>query len=167
RGVLTYLAATQATTYSEASDAEPGKILHEARGGEMAELGEVPFARYYGSVDATPLFIVLAGEYYERTGDRAFIEWLWPYLDRALNWIDKYGDRDGDGLVEYARRSANGLANQGWKDSADSISHADRTLADPPIALCEVQGYTYAARRAAAQLAATLHRHGQEAALLD
>lgn len=156
RGVLAYLAATQANVTSADNDAEPGKVLHETRDGEMALLGEVPFHRYYGSVDATPLFVVLAGAYYERTGDEAFIRSLWPHIVRALDWIDRYGDRDGDGFIEYARRSQTGLANQGWKDSEDSVFHADGSLAHGPIALCEVQAYVYAAKRAAADLAAVL-----------
>jgi glycogen debranching enzyme len=156
RGVLGYLAATQADAVDEARDAEPGKILHETRESEMARLGEVPFGRYYGSVDATPLFVVLAGVYFERTGDRAFLEQLWPHVERALEWIDRSGDRDRDGFVEYARHSPQGLVQQGWKDSQDSIFHADGTLADPPIALCEVQAYVYDARLRAALMAEAL-----------
>ena len=129
-----------------AADAEPGKILHETRGGEMAMLGEVPFRRYYGSVDSTPLFVMLAGAYFERTGDMGLIEELWPNIEAALSWIDRYGDRDGDGFVEYGRRNQTGLANQGWKDSHDSVFHADGAMAEGPIALVEVQGYVYAAR---------------------
>src|SRR5215831_9103697 len=156
RGVLEYLAATQADTVDEAKDAEPGKILHETRTGEMARLGEVPFRRYYGSVDATPLYVILAGAYFERTGDRDFLGHIWPHVTRALAWIEHYGDRDGDGFVEYARQSPKGLVQQGWKDSQDSVFHADGTLADPPIALCEVQAYVYDALRRAAAMAAAL-----------
>ena len=158
RGVLSYLAATQARTTNPEQDAQPGKILHETRKGEMAALGEVPFARYYGSVDATPLFVLLAGAYFERTGDRDLIGALWPSIERALAWVEGDGDPDGDGFVEYARRTPKGLVHQGWKDSGDSVFHADGTLAEGPIALCEVQGYAYAARLAAAGIAAELGR---------
>jgi len=156
RGVLGFLAAHQATQLDPASEAEPGKILHEMRKGEMAALEEVPFHCYYGTVDATPLFVMLAFAYYNRTGDRELIERLWPNVERALYWIDKYGDSDGDGFVEYSRRSQDGLVQQGWKDSNDSVFHADGRLADGPIALCEVQGYAYAAKRGAAYLALVL-----------
>ncbi|HEV2043549.1 MAG TPA: amylo-alpha-1,6-glucosidase, partial [Sphingomicrobium sp.] len=156
KGVLRTLANLQATELDPTSDAEPGKILHERRGGEMAALGEVPFQRYYGSVDSTPLFVMLAAQYYERTGDIDTIRGIWPNILAALAWIETYGDVDGDGFVEYARMTDKGLSNQGWKDSSDSIFHRDGRLATAPIALCEVQGYVFAAKQGAAVLAARL-----------
>jgi glycogen debranching enzyme len=159
--VLHYLATTQATEVDPAREAEPGKILHEMRRSEMAETKEVPFARYYGSIDATPLFVMLAGAYWERTADLDLIRAIWPNILAALDWIDTYGDRDGDGYIEYQSHNLSGLIQQGWKDSRDSIFYRDGTIARPPIALCEVQGYVYAARRAAARLADALGDFGR------
>jgi glycogen debranching enzyme len=156
RGVLSYLGERQAEETSRFADSDPGKILHEARKGEMSATGEVPFGAYFGGVDTTPLFVVLAAEYYRRTGDLEFTAQLWPRIKAALDWIDRFGDRDGDGFVEYERGETSGLANQGWKDSEDSVFHADGRLARGPIALCEVQGYVYAARQGAAEIAHAL-----------
>ncbi|WP_017957147.1 amylo-alpha-1,6-glucosidase [Rhizobium leguminosarum] len=166
RGVLGHLAANQATDIDPASDAEPGKILHEIRCGEMAELGEVPFRRYYGSIDSTPLFVMLAGEYLKRTGDLATIDRLLPHLEAALTWIDEYGDRDGDGFVEYGRLTEEGLINQAWKDSHDSVFHADGTLARGPIAIVEVQAYVYGAWQSAAEIFRRISRPERAAGFL-
>lgn len=156
KGVLMYQAKRQATELKPLQDAEPGKILHEIRSGEMAETGEIPFKLYYGSIDTTPLFIVLAGHYLKRTDDMLTIRAIWNNILKALEWIKIYGDMDGDGFVEYQRKAESGLANQGWKDSHDSISHQNGELAGFPIALCEVQGYVYDAKKQAAYMATRL-----------
>jgi glycogen debranching enzyme len=156
RGVLRVLAALQGQREDAERDEQPGKIIHEARYGEMAATGEVPFGRYYGSVDATPLFCMLLGAYVRATGDVALARELWPNALAALEWMERYGDRDGDGYLEYQRTSQHGLVNQGWKDSGDSVFHRDGSLAEPPIALVEVQGYRYAALLALAEVADTI-----------
>ncbi|MFC5404503.1 glycogen debranching N-terminal domain-containing protein [Cohnella soli] len=158
KGTLGIMAANQGTELNPWKDEQPGKILHELRNGELARSGQVPFAPYYGSIDSTPLFVLLAAEYSHWTGDTATVEELLPNLERALAWIDQYGDRDGDGWVEYYQESSKGIANQGWKDSADSVVHADGAFAEAPIALIEVQGYVYQAK---SRLAPVLAKLGQ------
>jgi len=143
---LRILARYQGTKYDDWHDEEPGKILHEYRQGEMTRAGEMPFGPYYGSIDATPLFLILLSETWNWTGDHELVEDLLPAAYKALDWIDKYGDLDGDGFVEYLRRSKRGLTNQGWKDSWDANIHRNGTVASPPIALVEVQGYVYDAK---------------------
>jgi glycogen debranching enzyme len=158
RDALRFLATLQARGDDPDRDAAPGKIPHEIRFGEMAAAGEIPHTPYYGSVDATPLFLVLLSEYELWTGDEATVDALWPAAEAALGWLDRHADLDGDGLVEYARRTPKGLRNQGWKDSHDGVPFADGRSAEPPIALVEVQGYAIDARRRAARL---LERRGR------
>uniref|UniRef100_UPI00370462F7 amylo-alpha-1,6-glucosidase n=1 Tax=Cohnella sp. TaxID=1883426 RepID=UPI00370462F7 len=159
RGTLEIMADYQGTEVNPWKDEQPGKIMHELRNGELARSGQVPFAPYYGSIDSTPLFILLAAEYAHWTGDTSVIERLMPNIERALEWIDSYGDRDKDGWVEYYQESSKGIANQGWKDSADSVVHADGEFAKAPIALIEVQGYVYQAKT---KLASVLERLGRD-----
>jgi glycogen debranching enzyme len=155
-GTLRFLAAWQGRQMDDFLDEEPGKILHEYRRGEMANCREIPFIPYYGSVDATPLFVILLREYVRWTGDLALVRELWPAARAALGWMRDHGDRDGDGYLEYQTRSPLGFRNQGWKDSEDAVMHADGRLARLPIALCEAQGYAYAAWRSGAELTEAL-----------
>jgi glycogen debranching enzyme len=152
-GALRALAARQGTKREDFRDEEPGKILHEVRFGELTAFGDKPHSPYYGSVDATPLFLILLSEVYRWTRDRTLVHDLKANALQALEWIDAYGDRDGDGYVEYQTRSREGLRNQGWKDSGESILFSDGRLTEPPIALCEVQGYVYDAKQRMAELA--------------
>jgi glycogen debranching enzyme len=158
-GTLNCLAQYQARQMDEFREAEPGKIPHEIRSGELAHLDEIPHSRYYGTVDATPLYIVLLAEAYRWTGDTTWLSNLMPVAERAMDWIDAYGDLDGDGFVEYMRRTEYGLINQGWKDSTDCISFKSGELAQGPIALAEVQGYVYDAKVKLAGLHEILGHH--------
>jgi glycogen debranching enzyme len=158
-GSLRFLAENQGAQINDWRDEEPGKILHEVRMGEVARLGQVPHAAYYGSVDATPLFLVAIGELLNWTDDLDFVKRLLPNVEAALSWIDRYGDPDGDGYVEYKSHSESGIRNQGWKDSIDAVTYPDGRPVEPPIALAEVQGYVYAAR---IHTAALFRRLGQE-----
>ncbi|HEY7282145.1 MAG TPA: amylo-alpha-1,6-glucosidase [Actinomycetota bacterium] len=146
REVLTVLAGQQGWERDDWRDEQPGKILHEARQGELAAAGLIPHTPYYGSVDSTPWFLVVAAQHLRWTGDVELAKQLEPAIDAALDWIDHHGDLDGDGLVEYVNRSPGGVRNQGWKDSADAVLHADGTPAEPPIALVEVQAYVHLAK---------------------
>lgn len=156
KGTLTKLAEYQGTKEDPWREEEPGKILHELRVGELASTGEIPHTPYYGSIDATPLWLLIYGRVWMWTADREFAEQLWPNVERALEWVDTYGDKDGDGYVEYQKQSEGGLDNQGWKDSRDGIVHQDGTIPEGPIGLVEVQGYVYDAWRQVAHVATAL-----------
>jgi len=156
KGTLAKLAQLQGDKVDDWRDEEPGKILHEVRVGELAAMGEIPHTPYYGSIDSTPLWLVVLGYVWNWTGDREFADSMWPHAVRALEWIEKYGDADGDGYVEYKRKSGGGLDNQGWKDSFDGILHEDGSIAEAPIALAEVQGYVFDAKRRIGRLARAL-----------
>ena len=166
KGTLLTMAACQGDSHDPWRDETPGKIMHEIRYGELANTHQVPFTPYYGTIDATPLFLVLAAEYYHWTRDAELLQRMMPNLERAIQWIEQYGDLDGDLFVEYDRTSSRGITNQGWKDSSDSIVHADGEYAQSPIALVEVQGYVY---QAYTRLAPILSSLGQTelAAKLD
>lgn len=166
KGTLLKLAELQGTKVDPWRDEEPGKILHEVRFGELAAVGDIPHTPYYGSIDSTPLWLVVYGHMWRWTGDRELLEKLWPNALRALEWIDSYGDADGDGYVEYIRKSEGGLDNQGWKDSFDGILHEDGSIPEPSIALCEVQGYVYEAKKVTARVARELG-HDELAADLE
>ena len=157
RNTLIRLGSEQGTVVDEWRDEEPGKILHELRSGEMTRTGELPFGRYYGSIDSTPLYLVLAAEYWRWTGDLRLMRRLKPNLVACLEWAKRWGDRDGDGYLEYQREAAEGLLNQGWKDSGNAIVHRDGQLAMPTIALVEVQAYLYAGLMGLAEIADALH----------
>jgi glycogen debranching enzyme len=149
---LRLLAGYQGASEDPWRDEQPGKILHELRVGEMAQSGTIPHSPYFGTVDATPLFLILLGQHANWTGDLSLFHELRPNLERAVEWMQRYGDGDGDGYIEYQSTSEHGLINQGWKDSGDAIVDADGQVAGPPVALVEVQGYAYEARRWVAEL---------------
>ncbi|GCE19255.1 amylo-alpha-1,6-glucosidase [Dictyobacter kobayashii] len=158
RGTLALLAAYQGTKIDAFTDEEPGKILHEFRKGEMAACREIPYIPYYGTIDATPLFLILFEAYMRWTNDTVFLDQHWSNIQAAIDWMTNYGDRDGDSFLEYRRAAKTGLGNQCWKDAWDSMSHSDGRLADAPLAVCEVQGYAYAAYRAGSYLARRTNR---------
>ena len=164
RTALEVLADLQATEDDPRLDAEPGKIVHEVRHGKAARAW---FERYYGTADATPLYLILLSEVWRWTDDAALVRQLKQPALAALGWIENYGDRDGDGFVEYERRTEQGLENQSWKDSWDSQRFHDGTLAEPPIAPCEVQGYVYDAKRRVAELARDVWRDRDLATRLE
>jgi glycogen debranching enzyme len=156
RGALHLLGALQGTVVDDFRDEEPGRIMHEVRSGELTLLGEKPHSPYYGTADATPLWLILLSDYWRITGDDAFVLARWRNVLAALGWIDRYGDRDGDGYVEYQTRSSQGLGNQCWKDSWDGIQFANGTIPHLPIATAEIQGYVFDAKRRVAEFARKL-----------
>ena len=147
RDVLRCLTRLQGKVVDPTREEEPGKIVHEVRRGEMANTGDVVFGRYYGSIDSTPLFVLLAAEYYRWTADLELMRELQSSIDASLVWMERFGDLDGDGYLEYIKKAPGGLDNQGWKDSVDGIVDEEGNLLEPPIALVEVQGYVYAAKQ--------------------
>jgi glycogen debranching enzyme len=167
RGALHLLGELQGARVDDFRDEEPGKILHEVRNGELTVLGGKPHSPYYGTADATPLWLILLSEYWHTTGEDEFVCSRWDKVLAALRWIDDYGDRDGDGYVEYATRSSEGLGNQCWKDSWDGVQFADGSIPYLPIAAAEIQGYVYDAKLRAAELALKLAGDEQLAARLE
>jgi glycogen debranching enzyme len=161
RECLALLARHQGQSVNRITGEEPGKILHEERQNELSMIGELPYRRYYGSVDSTPLFLVLAAEYVHWTGDLETLGSLMQAIDAALAWVRDYGDLDGDGLIEYRTDSGSGLRNQGWKDSIEAIMHEDGTICDGPIALVEVQSYLYLAYQRLAPIFDSIGRKEQ------
>jgi len=165
RGTLRFLAKHQGTLDDPFTDQQPGRILHEYRRGEMAACREIAFIPYYGSVDATPLFVMLMAEHLRWTGDRAFAAELWPAVERAVAWMTNA--LENDPYLTYGCRSPKGLGNQGWKDSKDAIMHASGEMAAPPIAVVEAQGYKYAALLGGAEIAEALGHPGLGPALRE
>ncbi|MDZ5471216.1 amylo-alpha-1,6-glucosidase [Bacillus sp. 31A1R] len=157
KGTLLTMASKQGKNVDPWRDEQPGKIMHEIRFGELATTGQIPFTPYYGTIDATPLFLILLTEYVKWTGDKEIVLHLKENIDQALSWIDQYGDRDGDLFVEYHQESSKGIANQGWKDSGDSMVHRNGDYAKTPIALSEVQGYVYQAKMGIADIFSSLN----------
>jgi glycogen debranching enzyme len=166
-GTLFKLAQLQANAVDDWRDAQPGKIPHELRSGELAHFHTIPHTPYYGTADATPLYLIVLHETWLWTGDHALLERHRDTAERCLGWIDTYGDLDGDGFQEYLSRSSRGLANQGWKDSGDAVVYPDGTRVDPPIALCELQGYVYDAKRRMAEVFEALGEPGRATALRE
>lgn len=167
KGTLFTMASQQGTKVDPWRDEQPGKIMHEIRYGELANTNQIPFTPYYGTIDATPLFLVLLTEYVRWTGDLQIVTVLNKNIEEALNWIDQYGDRDGDLFVEYHQESSKGIANQGWKDSGDSIVHRDGEYAKTPIALSEVQGYVYQAKMGLAEIYENIGNQEKSSALKE